>query len=86
MQPLSLIVALSIFFALRRQGVWLTWAVRLSVAVALLSMIGLGWKLLPISTQQNLPIVALLLPTHLAVATVLILYRRGLHEELKNEG
>lgn len=48
----------------RRAG---PWATRLGVAVAILALIGVAWKLLPLPTQANGEIIALTLPLQLGI-------------------
>jgi hypothetical protein len=65
--PLSLGLAVILPFAiLRGRGVGL--ARRLADAVAVVSLIGLALKLVPIFIQSNIAAIALTLPVHLAIA------------------
>jgi hypothetical protein len=76
--PLSLVLAVMILtqFRMRRQGTGNAPFVRprilrLAWAIVALSVLGLALKILPAFYQQNLQIIALLLPLHLGIALAL---------------
>jgi hypothetical protein len=68
LDPLALALLPAAFAAVRGAGAP-PWSVKLAQAIALLSLLGLAFKLLPGFDQVNGPIIALALPAQLGVAS-----------------